>query len=98
VHPAQRLRAHQQAVTQLSARLGFAFLHAIRACDAKLARLDAALRGMDPQAVLARGYSITYGAGGEVLRDAAQVRPGDRLRTALARGEVHSEVRNGKPS
>jgi exodeoxyribonuclease VII large subunit len=98
VHPAQRLRAHQQAVTQLSARLGFAFLHAIRACDAKLARLDAALRGMDPQAVLARGYSITYGAGGEVLRDAAQVRPGDRLRTALARGEVHSEARNGKPS
>jgi exodeoxyribonuclease VII large subunit len=93
VHPAARLRAHQQTVTQLSARLGFAFLHAVRSCEAKLARLAAALDGMNPQAVLARGYSITYTAAGEVLRDAARVRPGERLRTALARGEVHSEVR-----
>ena len=45
--------------------------------------------------MLARGYSITYTAAGEVLRDAAQVKPGERLRTALARGEIHSEVRKG---
>jgi exodeoxyribonuclease VII large subunit len=93
VHPAQRLRSHQQAVTQLAARLGLSFLHAIRSCEARLGRLGAALRGMDPQAVLARGYSITYTASGEVLRDASLVGPGERLRTALARGEVHSEVR-----
>jgi exodeoxyribonuclease VII large subunit len=95
VHPAERLRSYQQMVTQLSARLGFSFLHAIRACEARLARLGAALGSMDPQAVLARGYSITYTAAGEVLRDAAQVRPGEALRTALARGHVHSEVRKG---
>jgi exodeoxyribonuclease VII large subunit len=95
VHPAERLRSYQQMVTQLSARLGFSFLHAIRACEARLARLGAALGSMDPQAVLARGYSITYTAAGEVLRDAAQVRPGEALRTALARGQVHSEVRKG---
>jgi exodeoxyribonuclease VII large subunit len=93
VHPAERLRSYQQMVTQLSARLGFSFLHAIRACEARLARLGAALGSMDPQAVLARGYSITYTAAGEVLRDAAQVRPGETLRTALARGQVHSDVR-----
>jgi exodeoxyribonuclease VII large subunit len=93
VHPAQRLRASRQLVTQLSARLGFAFLHAIHSCEARLARLTATLAGLDPRAVLARGYSITYTATGEVLRDAEQVKPGDRLRTALARGEVHSEVR-----
>ena len=95
VHPAERLRSYQQMVTQLSARLGFSFLHAIRACEARLARLGAALGSMDPQAVLARGYSITYTAAGEVLRDAARVRPGETLRTALARGQVHSEVRKG---
>jgi exodeoxyribonuclease VII large subunit len=96
VHPAQRLRSYHQMVTQLSARLGFSFLHALHACEAKLARLGAALSGMDPQAVLARGYSITYTGSGEVLRDAAQVRAGERLRTALAHGEVHSEVRKGE--
>ena len=97
VHPAQRLAACQQMLTQLSARLGFSFLHSIHACEAQLARLKAALAGMDPNAVLARGYSITYTVSGEVLRDAAEVRPGDRLRTALARGEVESEVKGPKP-
>jgi exodeoxyribonuclease VII large subunit len=95
VHPAERLRACQQLVTQLSARLGFSFLHAVHSCEAKLARLGAALGGMDPRAVLARGYSITYTAQGEVLRDSAKVQPGDTLRTALARGELLSEVRKG---
>jgi len=98
VHPAQRLRSSQQLVTQLSARLGFSFLHAVRSCEAKLARLGAALGSLDPQAVLARGYSITYTGAGEVLRDAARVQPGETLRTALARGEVHSVVRKGDAS
>jgi exodeoxyribonuclease VII large subunit len=92
MHPAQRLRAHQQMVTQLSARLGFSFLHSIRSCEAKLARLHAGLASLDPNAVLARGYSITHAASGEVLRDAIGVKPGERLRTTLARGEIYSEV------
>jgi exodeoxyribonuclease VII large subunit len=94
VHPAARLRSCQQTVTQLSARLGFSLLHSVHACEAKLARLKASLAGMDPTAVLARGYSITYKASGEVLRDASRVQPGERLRTTLARGEVHSEVQS----
>jgi exodeoxyribonuclease VII large subunit len=92
-HPAERLRAHLAQATQLGARLGFALLHHLHACEAKLARLHAALGGLDPQAVLARGYSITYGASGEVLRDAAKARDGERLRTTLARGSIESEVK-----
>jgi exodeoxyribonuclease VII large subunit len=92
VHPAERLRGHQQMVAQLSARLGFAFLYSIGACEAKLARLRAGLTGLDPTAVLGRGYSITYTAAGEVLRNAMQVQSGERLRTRLAHGEVHSDV------
>ena len=93
VHPAQRLRWHQQLVAQLSARLGFSFLHSIQGCEAKLARLQAGLAGLDPTAVLARGYSITYGQGGEVLRDASGAHPGEELRIRLARGEVRSIVK-----
>jgi exodeoxyribonuclease VII large subunit len=43
--------------------------------------------------VLDRGYSITYSANGVVLRDAAEVTPGERLRTRLAHGEVESEAK-----
>lgn len=96
VHPAQRVRSYQQMVGQLSARLGFSFLHSMRACEAKLARLKAGLDGLDPSAVLGRGYSITYNASGEVLRDASKVQHGERVRTMLARGELHSEVKKGE--
>ena len=58
-------------VAQLSARLGFAFLHRLRAVRGE-ARAPAGRRwrALDPTAVLERGYSITYGANGAVLRDA----------------------------
>ena len=92
VHPRERLRAHRELVTQLSARLGFSFLHRLRGCEARLARLQAGLAGLDPAAVLGRGYSITYNAAGAVLRDAREAKAGERLRTRLASGEVESEV------
>ena len=43
--------------------------------------------------MLARGYSITYGASGKVLRSAATARPGERITTRLAEGTVESEVK-----
>jgi exodeoxyribonuclease VII large subunit len=43
--------------------------------------------------VLARGYSITRNAVGEVIRDAAVIKEGEVVRTTLARGTLESEVR-----
>jgi exodeoxyribonuclease VII large subunit len=93
VHPAARLRACQQLVTQMSARLAFAFSHKVHRCSTHLERLQASLAGLDPTAVLARGYSITYNAAGGVLRNAASVRPGERITTRLAEGRIDSEVK-----
>jgi exodeoxyribonuclease VII large subunit len=58
-----------------------------------VARLQAALAGLDPTAVLQRGYSITYDGNGAVIRDASSVRVGERLKTTLARGSIESEVK-----
>ena len=93
VHPGERLRSHQQLVTQLLARLAFSVSHRIHRCSALLERFQATLASVDPTAVLARGYSITRTAAGELVRDAAQVSEGERLHTALARGSLESEVR-----
>jgi exodeoxyribonuclease VII large subunit len=93
VHPAARLRAYQLTVTQLKARLAFAFSHKVHRCEATLARLNATLVSVDPAAVLGRGYSITYNGAGDVLRDASAVRPGDTLRTRLASGTLESELK-----
>jgi len=43
--------------------------------------------------VLERGYSITRDQVGNVIRDAARVREGERLRTTLAKGWLESEVK-----
>lgn len=97
VHPAAQLRSHRQMVVQLGARLAFALAHSVHRAGARLERLTASLASLDPAAVLARGYSITRNAAGELLRDAAAVREGDRLTTRLARGELESEVRKKRP-
>jgi exodeoxyribonuclease VII large subunit len=93
VHPAARLRAHRELVLQLGARLAFALSHCVHRAQARLERLQASLAGLDPAAVLARGYSITRDAAGQVLRDAAPVKEGSRISTTLARGRLESEVR-----
>jgi exodeoxyribonuclease VII large subunit len=93
VHPAERLRSYQQLVTQLKARLVFAFSHKVHRCSTHVERLQASLAGLDPAAVLGRGYSITYNGSGEVLRSASGVRSGDRITTTLAQGRIESEVK-----
>ena len=93
VHPAQRLRNAGQSLTQLRTRLAFALGHRVHRCSAQLERLQASLAGLDPTAVLARGYSITRNAAGEVLRDAARAREGERIFTTLAQGSIQSKVK-----
>ncbi|HYL90139.1 MAG TPA: exodeoxyribonuclease VII large subunit [Burkholderiales bacterium] len=93
VHPAQRLRTGQQALLQLRTRLAFALGHRVHRSMAELGRLQASLAGMDPTAVLERGYSITRTADGNVLRDAGRIAEGEDIFTTLARGSLRSKVK-----
>jgi exodeoxyribonuclease VII large subunit len=55
--------------------------------------LEKRLHALGPEQVLARGYSITTDAAtGQVLRDAAQAVPGQKLKTRLAKGTLASQV------
>jgi exodeoxyribonuclease VII large subunit len=96
VHPAERLRTAQQHVGHLQARLAFAACRRLDALGARLERLDTVLASLDPGAVLARGYSITTNAAGLVVRDAGEVRDGERVHTTLARGTIVSEVKKAQ--
>jgi exodeoxyribonuclease VII large subunit len=58
-----------------------------------LRQLERRLNSLGPEQVLSRGYSITMdAASGKVLRDAANVKAGQKLRTRLAKGEIASQV------
>ncbi len=58
----------------------------------RLASLAAHLEHLGPQAVLARGYSITRDADGHILRSAAQVACGARIGVQLATGRLGATV------
>jgi exodeoxyribonuclease VII large subunit len=52
------------------------------------------LGNLSPLAILSRGYSITFREDtGGILKDAGEVRPGQRLRTRVHRGAIVSEVK-----
>jgi exodeoxyribonuclease VII large subunit len=93
LHPAARLQASGQHLLHLASRLAFALTHNIQFFRSRIDRLQVALAGLDPAAVLARGYSMTLDAQGKVITAAAQVSEGDRLTTRLSQGSLESEVR-----
>jgi exodeoxyribonuclease VII large subunit len=77
----------------LSARAARAARRAVDDRRHRLARLAGRLEALSPLAVLARGYSLTFQADGTTpLRSPADVRPGDRIVTRLASGQLVSRV------
>ncbi len=47
---------------------------------------------MNPENILAKGYSITTGHGQRVVKDAAVLAADERIRIRFARGQVAAEV------
>ena len=75
---------------ELAARLAPAVKEALARTDGRVQRAARSLELLNPYSVLERGYSITSGEDGRVVRDAAEVRSGERLVTRLASGTVES--------
>jgi exodeoxyribonuclease VII large subunit len=62
----------------------------------RLVQAETRLRLLSPQNVLERGFSLTLdAASGAVIRDAARLVAGQRLRTRVQHGELHSRVEAG---
>jgi len=73
-------------------RLALAGVTLIRARADRLSSLAAHLQHLAPQAVLARGYSITRDAAGRILRSSAAARAGDDISVELAIGRLRATV------
>jgi exodeoxyribonuclease VII large subunit len=93
VRPAQLLRQRRGLLEQESARLVEQMKHQLRERRNRAEGMEARLRLLSPEQVLARGYSITTDVEtGKVLRDAAKIKPGQRLKTRLHKGEIVSKA------
>jgi exodeoxyribonuclease VII large subunit len=93
VRPVQLLKQRREGVEQARQRLRERMRLQLLRRNNDFAALSARLRLLGPEHVLARGYSITTDADtGKVLRNSAEVKSGQRLKTRLEVGEVFSRA------
>jgi exodeoxyribonuclease VII large subunit len=93
VRPKQFLKQRREILKAAQKRLRELARERFKNCKTSLVATESRLRLLGPEQVLARGYSITMdAANGKVLRDATQVKSGQRLKTRLKKGEVLSKT------
>ena len=79
---------------ELARRLRGAARERMTAARERVSGIRAHLLHLNPQRVLERGYSITEAAGGEIIRDSAQLTAEQELKVTLARGWTAVRVKN----
>ncbi|WP_302220981.1 exodeoxyribonuclease VII large subunit [Acidaminococcus timonensis] len=91
-HPERLWESASQALDTLDRRLELAARDKLTKKEQKLQLLATKLTALDPYAVLRRGYTITENDRGQVVRNAAQLQPGDTLVTRFTEGTAVSTV------
>ena len=76
----------------LAQRLGAAVRRQQEQGRSRVDALGAALRHLAPEAILTRGYSIVRDAHGQLVTDAANLRPGEPVSLRLARGQAEATI------
>jgi exodeoxyribonuclease VII large subunit len=89
---AARVTAARSELGSQTRRLGREALRPVPDRTRRLDNLAAQVRLLDPQRVLARGFTITLGADGQALKRAADAGAGDTITTRFTDGRVDSVV------
>lgn len=97
-NPLDRIRGLEERLDGLDDRLRRAGGLPIERSQTRVIALAAQLESLSPLNVLSRGYSLTRTPDGRVVQVATAVRPGDVIRTRLARGELVSRVEKVHPA
>jgi exodeoxyribonuclease VII large subunit len=93
VRPKQLLKQRRELLEMNRHRLRELARVRFKDLKSNLAATESRLRLLGPEQVLSRGYSITMdAASGKVLRDAAKVKAGQKLKTRLQAGEFLSQA------
>ncbi len=96
--PRHRLAAVRARLAARETQLGTSWTRRLHRADSRFKALAARLDGLSPLGVLARGYAVCWNdTRTRILRDAAAVAPGDRVRVTLERGELQCEVTRPAP-
>ena len=95
--PTQTLQMHRQRLATLTDRLARAHSAHTTRQHLTLARLATSLAHLDPQRVLARGYSLVQRADGTVVQDAGALLAGEALELRFHTGRARATVVSTQP-
>ncbi|MEC7894139.1 MAG: exodeoxyribonuclease VII large subunit [Pseudomonadota bacterium] len=96
--PAKKLSQQRTQLTALSQRLANSGRRHLDQRQKQLVSLSRNLNAVSPLAVLGRGFSISLTDSSQVVRQTADVAPGQTLVTRLADGTIHSSVTETHPN
>jgi exodeoxyribonuclease VII large subunit len=97
VTPLHRVRREQHTLNALGTRAQRAVRNGLTQRQLNLARLSSSLAHLNPDGVLARGYSIVQREDGSVVQDAATLAAGDKIGIRLHRGHARATVDSSTP-
>ncbi|HJS28612.1 MAG TPA: exodeoxyribonuclease VII large subunit [Anaerolineales bacterium] len=90
--PLQRILSDRQRIDELGGRASGALAARLAVLRARLGGLEQSLQSLNPQAILARGFSVVTRADGKVVRSTVDVRTGDEIRIRVSDGEFEATV------
>jgi exodeoxyribonuclease VII large subunit len=90
--PRPRVAAYSTQIVQLDQRLMSAMRRQRERMQERLARAAQGLNALSPLATLERGYALVSTSDGTLVRQASDVRPGERVNARLARGRIECLV------
>ena len=96
--PLWRVQNDRQRLDQAAQRFNRALAHALQLNRARLLGLEERLRTLNPLAILQRGYAVVHQASGALVRNAAQVQPGEQLSIRVADGEIGATATKVSPA
>ncbi|MEC8740142.1 MAG: exodeoxyribonuclease VII large subunit [Pseudomonadota bacterium] len=96
--PAKKLSQQRTQLTALSQRLAHSGRRHLDQRQKQLVSLSRNLNAVSPLAVLSRGFSISLTDSSQVVRQTADVAPGQTIVTRLADGTIHSSVTETRPN
>jgi len=91
-NPRQSIAHARERLQASRTRMQRSIERTLQRSTVRLGALDARLHSLSPLAVLDRGYALVLTPEGALIRSAAQLAPGDKVRTRLADGEFISSV------
>ena len=93
--PTAELQSRRAQLANLAEKFEMRRLQRISKLRERLVHLHQLIESLSPHATMARGYSLTTGVDGRVLRSVRQLKQGDELITKFADGTIHSRVTSG---